>query len=134
MRTDIGRKVQALRRSRDITLPQLARNAEVSKGYLYQLEEGQTGNPSIDVLYKLAGALDLTVADLLGEAKTNRKLPDQVPNSLNDFIRQKKREKDPLSEPEVQMLAGIELRGRRPSTAKDWEYIFESIKMRIEPT
>tara|TARA_B100000959_G_C14693282_1_gene505651 strand:+ start:245 stop:649 length:405 start_codon:yes stop_codon:yes gene_type:complete len=134
MRTDIGRKVQALRRSRDITLPQLARNAEVSKGYLYQLEEGQTGNPSIDVLYKLAGALELTVADLLGEAKTNRKLPDQVPNSLNDFIRQKKREKDPLSEPEVQMLAGIELRGRRPSTAKDWEYIFESIKMRIEPT
>ncbi len=124
MRTDIGRKVQALRRSRDITLPQLARNAEVSKGYLYQLEEGQTGNPSIDVLYKLAGALELTVADLLGEAKTNRKLPDQVPNSLNDFIRQKKREKDPLSEPEVQMLAGIELRGRRPSTAKDWEYIF----------
>tara|TARA_Y100000310_G_C20669823_1_gene809626 strand:+ start:1656 stop:2102 length:447 start_codon:yes stop_codon:yes gene_type:complete len=132
MITGMGRKVQAIRRWREITLPQLAVKAKVSKGYLYQLEEGQTTNPSVEILYKLAGALELTIYDLLGEEKLFRVLPSEVPDSLNQFIKKKKREKEPLSKEEVYMLSGINLMGKSPRSPKDWDYIFESIKMRID--
>lgn len=57
----LGRRVRNLREMRGLGLNELARAARVSPGYLSQLESGQRDNPSVDVLHRLAAALNVTV-------------------------------------------------------------------------
>ena len=57
----LGRRVRNLREMRGLGLNELARAARISPGYLSQLESGQRANPSIEVLQRLARALDVTV-------------------------------------------------------------------------
>jgi y4mF family transcriptional regulator len=54
----LGETIKARRKEVGITQPHLAELADVSTNTLYKLERGQ-GNPSLDVLYKLAEVLGL---------------------------------------------------------------------------
>lgn len=49
-----------------MTQEQLARRAKLSRSYLAAIEAGHRKNPSLDVLKRLAKALGVPVADLLG--------------------------------------------------------------------
>ncbi len=64
----IGQIIQQRRKELGITQPDLAELASVSKNTLYKLERGQ-GNPSLDVLTKLAEVLGL---ELKLEVKKNK--------------------------------------------------------------
>ena len=55
---NIGDTIKARRKELGITQPHLAELAHISTNTLYKLERGQ-GNPSLDVLYKLAEVLGL---------------------------------------------------------------------------
>lgn len=55
---------------RGIGLNEFARAARVSPGYLSQLESGQRDNPSVEVLQRLAQALDVTVQYLVEPTTT----------------------------------------------------------------
>jgi len=55
---NIGESVKERRRELGITQPHLAELAEISVNTLYKLEKGQ-GNPSLDVLTKLAEVLGM---------------------------------------------------------------------------
>jgi transcriptional regulator with XRE-family HTH domain len=57
-------RIKARRRDRGLSLDRLAALAEVSKGALVQIENGEA-NPSIATLCKLATALGASVADLV---------------------------------------------------------------------
>lgn len=46
-----------------------------------------------------------------------------VPDSHLDFAKQ-----EHLTHADVEMLAAIQYRGKRPETVSDWRFIFESIK------
>lgn len=63
----IARQVQEARRARRLSLDGLSARAGVSKGMLVQMERGRT-NPSIGTLCKVAAALGVSVADLVGAA------------------------------------------------------------------
>ncbi len=60
----LGRRIRAVRAARAMTMKQLAQQSGISLPYLSRVEKGE-GNISIAVLYKLAGALNMSPDTLL---------------------------------------------------------------------
>ncbi len=56
--TDLGKVIKNRRKDLEITQPHLAELAKISINTLYKLEKGQ-GNPSLDVINKLAEVLGM---------------------------------------------------------------------------
>lgn len=59
----IGQRIKALREKANISGNALARKAEISQPYLWEIENGET-EPSISSLEKIAKALGVTVKAL----------------------------------------------------------------------
>lgn len=83
-----GLHVAAMRRSRKMTLDQLAIGTGLNKGYLSRLERGEKA-PSIATALKIAQAFSVPVSTLFGEA---------VDDTLIQVVRAKARP-DPQAEP-----------------------------------
>jgi transcriptional regulator with XRE-family HTH domain len=65
-----GRKIRDLRIERNISLTELSKISGVSKSYLSFIERGKQKNPGIDIIEKIAKALNVDVhALLMNEAK-----------------------------------------------------------------
>lgn len=110
-----------------MTLTDLHQRSGVSKSYLSNLEtKREHSKPSAKTLYAIGKALDVTMSELLGEALISAP-PTDVPPTLQRFAKARG-----LTEPEVQMLAGIQLRGERPDSEEQWAYIYNSIRMTLE--
>jgi transcriptional regulator with XRE-family HTH domain len=62
--TLFGRRVRALRTLRKLTQEQLGERAGVSGKFIGQVERG-SGNPSLHVIIRLGGALNIDLADLM---------------------------------------------------------------------
>ncbi|SDL73959.1 helix-turn-helix domain-containing protein [Nonomuraea jiangxiensis] len=62
---DFGRRITHHRTRLDLTLEQVADRADMSAGYVQYLED-HLGTPDMGTVTRLAGALETTVADLLG--------------------------------------------------------------------
>jgi DNA-binding XRE family transcriptional regulator len=63
----LGSRLRGLRTDRDETLVQTAERAGISPQYLSEVERGRK-EPSSEMIAALAGALDVTVADLMAGA------------------------------------------------------------------
>jgi XRE family transcriptional regulator of biofilm formation len=61
----IGIRIQELRKTRGLSLSELAEKSGVAKSYLSAIERSLQGNPSISVLEKLAAVLHVSVQTLL---------------------------------------------------------------------
>jgi transcriptional regulator with XRE-family HTH domain len=97
----------------------------MSKTYLLRLETDADANPSLDVLRKIADALDVTVADLLG-APATRFVADEadVPPSLRIFA-----DEQNLSPRDFEQLASIRWRkGEVPTSSERWRFILQSLQ------
>lgn len=57
----IGDNIRFIRKSKKISLNELARRAQMSSGYLSELENNISSNPTMDKLQKIAKALDVSV-------------------------------------------------------------------------
>jgi len=125
----LGQRLRQSREKKGLSLSELARQAEVSKGYLSQIESGQTGRPSAQVLYSIASVLGTSVAALLGMPTGEVDSEVMISDSLREFA-----QAEELDEEEVNMLARVRYRGRQPQTADDWRYLYESIKRSILET
>src|SRR5688500_13126901 len=68
--TALGERVRALRARRGMTRKAVAAAADVSERHLANLEYG-TGNASILVLLQVAGALQCSLAELIGDVTTS---------------------------------------------------------------
>lgn len=119
---------ERLRRERDkaaMSLAQLAEATGISKPYLVRLENAPS-NPSLQLLSRLAEALDATVADLLGAPRY--RVDDEqlhVPPLLHAFA-----DEVGLSTPEVRTLASIKFRkGDEPRSKERWAYIYNSLRL-----
>jgi XRE family transcriptional regulator, master regulator for biofilm formation len=60
-----GKKIRELRMERGISLTELAKISGISKSYLSFIERGKQKNPGIDVVEKIARALNVDVHSLL---------------------------------------------------------------------
>lgn len=128
---NLGARLRALRSERNITLPQLAEKAEVSKGLLSKLENDEESNPSIDTLFKIAEALEITLADILEteQAQIKRVIPEKKPewlDGLTRFLRSVNKEPDPAI-----LDAMYVLRNRKANATGDlehWKFVYQSIE------
>jgi transcriptional regulator with XRE-family HTH domain len=122
---EIGRRLRAERNRLKMSLVRLSDLTGVSKTYLMKLETESDANPSLDVLRRIAEALDLTVADLVGSPPL-RGVPDDhgVPASLKAFA-----DEAGLSRHEIETLASIRWRRHdQPQSVDRWRYIYDSLK------
>jgi transcriptional regulator with XRE-family HTH domain len=63
--------LRQIREAQGITQRALAARAGITQAALFRLESGET-DPRLSTLRKLAKALNVTVADLIGEGKSRR--------------------------------------------------------------
>ena len=122
----VGKRIATFRQIKGLSVPALAEKAKVSKGYVWQLENGEEPNPSLSVLMRIATALETTVAELLGQPTVRAKdmqIPEELPPGLKDFLDLQKRRGEPVPEKTVRVLAQLQARG-----LKDWEFLYEAIR------
>lgn len=128
---NLGKRIRILRAERQITLPQLAERAGLSKGLLSKLENDEESNPSITTLFKISEALEITIADILGteQARIRRVVPDRTPAWLSMLVKtlaQKGKEPDPA------ILDAMYVLQNRKATVNDdpehWLFVYRSIE------
>lgn len=66
--SSLGARLRAYRMKKKFSLQQLADEIGASKAHVWDLEQGNTKNPSLDLLTKLSRALDVSIKDLVGES------------------------------------------------------------------
>src|SRR5205807_36672 len=101
--------------------------AEVSKTYLWELEKDESGEkkPSAEILLRIANALSVTLAELLGLPTVRVKVQKAVVSkSLLQFQERMKKLGEPLSEEDLQELALMSFRGGRPRTVDEWHELY----------
>jgi XRE family transcriptional regulator of biofilm formation len=121
-------QLRKYRRLRGLSMAELARRAQVSRGYISQLEKNvDTIRPSVDVLYRIAFALGTSIGELLEKKimSTEDELTE-IPEELRQFA-----VAEQLPDEDIKMLAQIKYRGHQPRTVKDWGYLYESIQRSI---
>lgn len=79
---DIGARLRSLRKSRAVTLSEVARQSGLSISYISKIERDQV-KPSFEVLHRIAEVLGLTLGDVVNHA-----LPAPDDSSANDFAQQ----------------------------------------------
>jgi transcriptional regulator with XRE-family HTH domain len=118
----LPQNLKRLRADKRLSQAALSRQAEVSPGYLSELESGQGKRPSGQVLMRLGKALGVTIAELLGEKIQPGESDPKPDPSLLDFARERS-----LPPSDVEMLACIRFRGDPPRTARRWAMIYDTI-------
>lgn len=63
----IGKRIQSLRRERQLSLSELSRRANVAKSYLSAMERDVQTNPSLQVIERISKVLNVSVQSLVGE-------------------------------------------------------------------
>jgi len=63
----IGKRIQALRKQRQLSLSELARRSHVAKSYLSAIERNVQTNPSLQVVERISKVLDVPVQALVTE-------------------------------------------------------------------
>lgn len=63
----VGDKIREFRTLKGISLSQLAKVANVSKGYLSDVEKNVKSNPSTEFLEKIANALEINMSELFSD-------------------------------------------------------------------
>jgi transcriptional regulator with XRE-family HTH domain len=127
----LAQRIREAREAADLTLEELAERAEVSKTYVWELEKDEAGEkkPSAEILLRIANALSVTLAELLGLPTVRVKEKKTVlSRSLVEF---KKRMDDlgkSLSEEDLQELASMSFRGGRPRTADEWHDLYFTLE------
>lgn len=123
----LAKKIREERKKAGLTLDELADKAGLSKTYLWELEQDEDGvkRPSAEVVLKIADALSLTIADLMGLPTVKvQKETINLPKSLIEFRDQQLTMGNKLSDKDLRELAGMSFRGGQPRTAEDWFAVY----------
>ncbi len=65
MSNSLGTKIKKHRKEKKFTLDTLAKASEISKSYLWELENNDSKKPSAEILARIANNLDVTTSYLL---------------------------------------------------------------------
>ena len=127
----LAKRLKEAREAADLTLEQLADQAEISKTYLWELEKDEAGDkkPSADILLRIANVLSVSLGELLG-LPTVRAMERRtvLSKSLLEFKERMNDLGSPLSEADVQELAGMSFRGGRPRTVDEWHDLYFTLE------
>jgi transcriptional regulator with XRE-family HTH domain len=81
----IGNNLKALRLLKRISQRELAKRSEISNTYINQIEQGIHNNPSLDILRRLASALDCKVEDLEKSEQDTQDISDKRADFMLDI-------------------------------------------------
>jgi transcriptional regulator with XRE-family HTH domain len=126
----IGHRIKAVRTERGLSLPDLAKEAGISKGLLYHIENSETPpNPSLETLNKISQALKITLAMLLEKrgVKGKRILPERLEPELEEMIKALNKQNEPLSETALDALYLLQERSGGFKTVQQWRFLYDSI-------
>ena len=124
-------RLKELRTHREMTLKDVATRSELSVSYLSDIERGRT-TPTLATLEALARAFEISVVDLLtgvdfaGEA-TNSSLPPGLAELRSD-----PEYREEITEEWITTLSGIQMRGKRPQTKREWLELYLHLKRILE--
>ena len=131
--------------ARGKTLRDVANDAGVSIAYLSDLERAVLTNPTLDKLRAIADALGASIDELLHTSGTPEEAASALPAPLQEFAASQgffdevdaeakrwKRDPEELREEWLRLLDAIQLGGRRPPSANDYLFIFESIRRAVD--
>ena len=80
---NIGKNIRRIRKSKVLTIRDLSKKSEVSQGYISDLENERETRPSLDILGKLANALEVSITNFL-EVEIYDELPPN--NNYRDAL------------------------------------------------
>ena len=112
----VGDTLAAMRQARALSLDELSRMAGVSKSMLSQIERAQA-NPTVAVVWRLANALGVGMADLLGNAP-----PPAAPAIALVPVHATPSLRNPDGSSELRILGPVELAGQ-----------FEWYELKLQP-
>ncbi len=117
---------QLAKRRREMALSQgaLADIAGVSRNYVALIEQGKAQNVSLDILTRLAGAIGVTLTELIGESDPKDR---PIPVALRELGL-----KENLSFEVVDKLVRIPKRGLEPQTVAEWRRLYRAVRPYLE--
>lgn len=85
MRRNLGHQLKKLRQQRGMSLDEISKLTDVSKGQLAQMEKGES-NPTVSTIWKIADGLKISFSSLLQPPKSSAKkiIPSNVPFLTED--------------------------------------------------
>ena len=127
----LGERLRLIRQEHGLTLRDLNERAGLSVPYLSGLERGIV-NPSIETLRKIAKAYQMTVRDLFtGVEETGEPKHGIYPEGFLEFLEDSDYA-DELDADWKDLLLRIDLRGKRPSSKREWVELYLNLR-RIFP-
>ena len=128
---EIGDYIKKYRELRGFTLPDLAARAGVSKAFLWEIESGKSRRPGAEVLFRIAEALGVTIAQLMGrppEREVQNLIEPEINVGLRAFINERKIQGRPLEPEEIKSLSFVQLKGGRPTTKEQWALVYGMLR------
>ncbi|WP_417260843.1 helix-turn-helix domain-containing protein [Celeribacter sp.] len=123
----LARNLRKFRTEKGLSLDEVAKKADISKAYLWELERDTDGSkkPSAAVLMRIGLALSRTLAELLELPTVAAPSgPVEVPPSLQALRERLHEQGQALSDADLCDLASIRFRGAQPETADDWHQLY----------
>lgn len=112
---ELGRRIRDARTERGWSLAEVSRRTGLSRAYINALERGKGRRPGADTIRRLE--------DVLGRVSTAE------PASLGELpvgLQQLAVERN-LPASEIQVLAGLQVRGRQPESLERWRFIYDAL-------
>lgn len=81
----IGARLKELRIKNNKSLQEVADAIGISKAHVWNIEKGESANPSMDILNKLADFFRVGVSDLVGENPHGEKEPPELVAMYRDL-------------------------------------------------
>jgi transcriptional regulator with XRE-family HTH domain len=126
---ELGSRITTLRLRMGESVSVFATRSGVAKSHVYKLEAGGLENPTVTTLTRIAGALGITLHELLGNPSSTGERSEpaerRMPASLARFLREWETEhKARMPKDVIHSLATLQFRGKRPRTVEDWRVIY----------
>ena len=110
----LGQRIKRLRVKARLSQSELASRAGVTRSLINKLEDRSTSNPTLDKLQRIAAALDVSVAYLIGEGHP-------IPENLRRLALQ-----NGLGYKELDTLVLMTFEGKELTTMEEWSHIVHS--------
>lgn len=118
-RGELARRISERRKELGLTQAALAHKAAVSRNYVALIERGEARNPSLSVLHRLATALGIAPAVLIGQSS---RCETVIPPALREFSLEQG-----LSFKVIDWLSRIPGQGREPKTVEEWRRLYDAV-------
>ncbi len=126
----LGERLREIRKGHNLTLKDLGQKADLSVPYLSKMERSSV-NPSIDTLQKVAAAYGMAIKELFKGVDGLKESIDPVyPKGFTDLL---KIYGDEINEDWKDLLLGIALRGKHPSSGREWIELYLHLRRMLDP-